>query len=277
MEMRRVGSLTSLVERLAALEESLRTGTTPAAGSTPPVAVSGGGQTIGGKGGATNIPPRSRAVSATPGGVEPSDVKAYASPSETSAPAAFDDGPTTVPPVLTLVPPPGPQAAGAATATARAADNPAPQPSSVASPRPPAQSSTIEAIKAGLEKRTGCFSSSRLRARAKPWWKMMSCTSSTRPKRSTCATIWRSRRASRCCARSAVRRWGATSPFASPSKSGKRTKNPNRLSAREQERSEKQRLREIAEQNPFTQQVLSTFRGEIVDVRRIDSGANSEK
>jgi hypothetical protein len=41
-------------------------------------------------------------------------------------------------------------------------------------------------------------------------------------------------------------------------------------SAQEQERLEKQRLREFAEQHPFTQQLLSTFHGEIVDVRRID-------
>jgi DNA polymerase III subunit gamma/tau len=43
------------------------------------------------------------------------------------------------------------------------------------------------------------------------------------------------------------------------------------LSKEEEERREKQRLREVAEQNPVVQQMLRTFRGEIVDVRRIDS------
>jgi len=39
----------------------------------------------------------------------------------------------------------------------------------------------------------------------------------------------------------------------------------------EEERREKQLLRESAENNPFVQQMLRTFRGEIVDVRRVDS------
>jgi DNA polymerase-3 subunit gamma/tau len=42
------------------------------------------------------------------------------------------------------------------------------------------------------------------------------------------------------------------------------------VSKQEAERREKQRLREIAEQHPAVQELLETFRGEIVDVRRID-------
>ena len=38
----------------------------------------------------------------------------------------------------------------------------------------------------------------------------------------------------------------------------------------DEEREEKQRLRQTAESNPVVQQMLRTFRGEIVDVRRID-------
>jgi len=41
------------------------------------------------------------------------------------------------------------------------------------------------------------------------------------------------------------------------------------LSKEDEERQEKQRLREIAEQDPMVQQMLSTFRGEIADVQRI--------
>jgi hypothetical protein len=40
------------------------------------------------------------------------------------------------------------------------------------------------------------------------------------------------------------------------------------LSREEQERLEKQKLRETAENNPVVQQMLKTFRGEIVDVRK---------
>jgi hypothetical protein len=42
------------------------------------------------------------------------------------------------------------------------------------------------------------------------------------------------------------------------------------LSREEEERLEKQRLRQAAEQHPIVQQMLRTFRGEIADVRRID-------
>jgi DNA polymerase III subunit gamma/tau len=43
------------------------------------------------------------------------------------------------------------------------------------------------------------------------------------------------------------------------------------LSKEEEERNEKQRLRESAESNPLVQQMLRTFRGEILDVRRAES------
>ena len=42
------------------------------------------------------------------------------------------------------------------------------------------------------------------------------------------------------------------------------------LSRQDEERLEKQRLREKAERNPVVQTMLKTFRGEIVDVRRVD-------
>ncbi|HEX5706389.1 MAG TPA: DNA polymerase III subunit gamma/tau [Pyrinomonadaceae bacterium] len=47
------------------------------------------------------------------------------------------------------------------------------------------------------------------------------------------------------------------------------------LSKDEEERLEKQRLREWAEQQPQVQEVLRMFRGEIVDVRRADAGPKS--
>jgi hypothetical protein len=43
------------------------------------------------------------------------------------------------------------------------------------------------------------------------------------------------------------------------------------VSKEDAERQEKQRLREQAESNPLVQQMLRKFRGEIVDVRRVDS------
>jgi len=43
------------------------------------------------------------------------------------------------------------------------------------------------------------------------------------------------------------------------------------LSPEDEARLEKQRLRESAESSPVVQQMLKTFRGEIVDVRRADT------
>jgi acetolactate synthase small subunit len=42
------------------------------------------------------------------------------------------------------------------------------------------------------------------------------------------------------------------------------------ISKEETVRREKQDLRERAEKNPVVQQMLKTFRGEIVDVKRVD-------
>ena len=42
------------------------------------------------------------------------------------------------------------------------------------------------------------------------------------------------------------------------------------ISKQDAERAEQRRLREIAEQNPLVQQALRTFRGEIVNIRKIE-------
>ena len=42
------------------------------------------------------------------------------------------------------------------------------------------------------------------------------------------------------------------------------------VSKEETERRDKQQLRERAEKDPVVQQMLRTFRGEIVDVKRVD-------
>ena len=46
------------------------------------------------------------------------------------------------------------------------------------------------------------------------------------------------------------------------------------VSREEEKRREKQLLRESVERNPVVQQMVRTFRGEIVDVRRVDSDAS---
>ncbi len=129
MEMRRVVSLNSLLERLAVLEEQLRADGAPAAGNTPPVAAGGGAQgTTSGKGGTGGVPPRTRTGGgATRSTLEPTAANADAARPEPAFPSSTDVAASgnrasepPPPPPLTLVPPPGAQATSAtATATAR--------------------------------------------------------------------------------------------------------------------------------------------------------------
>ncbi|HYX43235.1 MAG TPA: AAA family ATPase, partial [Pyrinomonadaceae bacterium] len=111
IEMRRVVPLNHLIERLAALEESLRTGVAPtAANKTPPASASGGAQSSGGKSGVFPAASTPRASSAMKS--ESADVAAYMQATTEEPP--FDGvGGTpatqTLPPMLTLVPPPGPE------------------------------------------------------------------------------------------------------------------------------------------------------------------------
>jgi DNA polymerase-3 subunit gamma/tau len=281
MEMRRVASVRQLVERLAALEESLRTGKAPALNSTPPVAASGGA--MGGPGGTSNAPPRQRSGSAAmQSGVEKADVNAYAASAESSAPASFNDAPfePASPPVLTLVPPPGPQINSAAAATARAsvgATTTTTPGSDSVGPRTPVASATtasapgsaIESIKTELEKRRKMFLVIALEGarratveddelyieyapEAKHLRDSLAKPENIKLLREVCRVVTERDLG----VRIIVKEQGAS--------------DDGQMSAREQERLEKQRLREIAEQHPTIQHFLRTFHGEIVDVRRIE-------
>jgi DNA polymerase-3 subunit gamma/tau len=274
MEMRRVASLGSLLERLAALEEALRTGHAPAGDSVPPAAATGGGgQTPGGRGGTSSSSSTrsSRASAALPGGPEPLDVSAYASmpepaPTPVSSPAPE---PSTTP-VLTLVPPPGPSAVNGATATAFAtASATAHGRAEVA--RPPAinQGSTIEAIKSELEKRRRMFLVIALEGarkaliendelcveyapEAKHLRDSLAKPESIKLLREVCREVTGRDLG----VRISVREQGA--------------EDDGQATAHEQERAEKQRLRQYAEQHPTIQHFLRTFHGEILDVRKMD-------
>jgi DNA polymerase III subunit gamma/tau len=287
MEMRRVVSLNHLAERLAALEESLRTGKAPSSVGTPHApSGSGGAQGTGGKSGASIVSPRTRAGggSRAQGVSEAADVSAYVAHSETAAAASSMNLPpesASAPPSLTLVPPPGPQASGAiaaaATTTTRAgaATGVAPERTDSVGPSVPVGSAsgpegkTIEAIKAELEKRRRMFLVIALEGarqtlieadelyveyapEAKHLRDNLAKPESVKLLREVCRAVTGRDLG----VRIAVKELGAETDGQS--------------SAQEQERIEKQRLREYAEQHAFTQQVLSKFHGEIVDVKRID-------
>jgi DNA polymerase-3 subunit gamma/tau len=299
MELRRIVSVNHLIERLAALEESLRTGKAPAAaaGSTPPAAASGGGgQNIAGRGGQSNVPPRTpragNAMQSNP--PAHTEVRAYASSPElapasdnnNAAPASYNNNVAPAPssnavapesPVLTLVPPPGPSSVSPVTTTSGAAAfaaKAAPESLDSVGQRVPVGSapqpgSTIEAIKAGLEKRRRMFLVVALEGarrvviegdelcieyapEAKHLRDNLAKPESVKQLREVCREVTGRDLGIRI----TVKEQGAS--------------HDGQTSVQDEARLEKQRLREMAERHSFTQQVLNTFHAEIVDVRRID-------
>jgi DNA polymerase-3 subunit gamma/tau len=285
MEMRRVASVNHLIERLAALEESLRTGKAPALNSTPPVAAGGGAQGIGGPGGTSSVPPRQqRSGSAMQSGaVERADVNAYAAASESPAPASFNNNPfePTAPPVLSLVPPPGPQSNGAAAAgTARASavnttthersDSVGPRTPAPTTPAPASSSnSTVEGIKTELEKRRKMFLVIALEGARKatiegdelyieyaPEAKHLRDSLAKPENIKLLREVCRSVTERDLVVRIVVKEQGA--------------EDDGPTSAQSEKQLEKQRLHEFAKQHAYTQQVLGTFHAEIIDVRRIE-------
>ncbi len=287
IEMRRVVPINNLIERLTALEESLRTGIAPIVSKTPPAAASGGAHGGGVSGGGGK--PGATAPASTPRASDPvksegSDVAAYMQAATDEPPFGGVGGTTPPPPqqttssapVLTLVPPPGPQFASPSAATAA---QPALQPGqsnrtgqSVYA-KPPAQGSTIESIKAELEKRSRMFLVIAIEGARKAVIEgdelYLEFAPEEKHLRDNLAKP-ESVKLLREIAREVTGRdMGVRFVIKEKGESG--SNEPS--SKQEAERLEKQRLREIAEQDPLVQKVLRTFRGEIVDVRRVeDSG-----
>src|SRR5438067_1992671 len=277
IEMRRVVPLNHLVERLAALEESLRTGVAPtAANKTPPAAASGGAQSSGGKSGAFPVASTPRASSTMKS--ESADVAAYMQATADEPP--FDGvGGTpstqTLPPMLTLVPPPGPEPmpAGVATATAR---QPAFKSGSQSSDRvgqskPVAKTSqepAIESIKGALEKRNRMFLVIALEGARKAVVEddelYVEFAPEAKHLRDNLAKP-ESVKVLREAAREALGHDIGVRIVI------KEKSDPNEPPTKEEAaRLEKKSLREIAEQDPSVQKVLRKFRAEIVDVWRIE-------
>ncbi|MDX6695365.1 MAG: polymerase subunit gamma/tau [Blastocatellia bacterium] len=299
MELRRIVSVNHLIERLSALEESLRTGKAPAAaaGSTPPAAASGGGQNIAGRGGQSNVPPRTPRAGNAMQNNPPAhtEVNAYASSPElapasynnnaapalsnnnnAAPPASSNSNVAPEPPVLTLVPPPGPAPVAATTTNGAAAfaAKAAPESLDIVGQRVPVGSapqpgSTIEAIKAGLEKRRRMFLVVALEGarrvviegdelcieyapEAKHLRDNLAKPEGVKQLREVCREVTGRDLGIRI----TVKEQGAS--------------DDGQTSVQDEARLEKQRLREMAERHSFTQQVLNTFHAEIVDVRRID-------
>lgn len=274
IEMRRLAPLSQILERLSALEESLRTGKAPASGgSAPPVASAGGGsQSAKPKRGSGGFSPR--AASAEDERSAVADVKAFAD----EAPFGGVGGSSQQQrPPLTLVQKPSAPNAQTQSASSSSFSEEAPfdfsrEPEDFVGPSAPVVSSGdsfVEKLKAELEKRKRMFlavaidgARSALLQGDELYIEFAPEAKHLRDQLSKPDSIKTLREASHellgrdIGLRIKVKEHGAS------------TDEP--LSKQEEERLEKQRLREAAEKHPMVQELLRTFRGEIVDVRRVD-------
>jgi DNA polymerase-3 subunit gamma/tau len=294
MEMQRLAPLAQLIERIGGLEEALRSGAAPAANQAPPDASSGGGapnaRSLRGSAnsGASgtrfdnhSTTRRERNEAAPASTPAPLDEAPFAITSATSQSSAN---------VLTLVPPQSSSAENfnAAQATVGASldsdsSNDGVDLIGQSVPASAADSgSIIERIKAELEKRrrmflvialdgahTACVEKDEFRVEFVPEAKhlrdSLAKPDSVKMLREVCRALL---------GRDIGVRINVSEPGeivrSNESDESKWEARDKLLSPKLETEREKLRLREIAEQHPLVQQVLRTFRGEIIDVRRIE-------
>jgi DNA polymerase-3 subunit gamma/tau len=271
MEMRRLAPLTELFARLDALEDALRTGTSPAAQQrTPPASGSGSG----GTGGKTSGTPRTPRAGSSEN-VRSADAASTVRPEAEEPPFEGVGGTpratTPPPPPLTLVPPaaaaPPPELESAPELTSQTP--PAPSETTVAQSAPPG--SLVGQIKAALEKRRRMFLVTALdaahRVSVEDGELYVEFAPEAKHLRDTLAKPEGIKNLREVCrellghdigVRISVKERGAQS-------------DDMPLSQDDEARRDKQQLREMAEQHPAVQQVLHKFHGEIVDVRRVET------
>jgi DNA polymerase-3 subunit gamma/tau len=296
MEMRRLHGLDQLIERISALEESLRTGVAPAAtaaaGGAPPAPAGGQKSGLGGKPPTFQSASQTRAVGPNVASGKEVPAAAPSSPSPPDEPPFGGIGGTTRSastnaPGLTLVSAPNaPQESQAQTTVALKAQadvehdsedfrldqeedvGPAQQPVAVASS---AHGSFVERVKAALEDRRRMFLVTSLDGARRvavedeelciefaPEMKHLRDTLAKPESVKILRDVCRELSGRDMGVRISIKEQGTAANDAPPSQA-------------EEARREKQHLREIAEQHPAVQQMLKTFRGEIVDVKRIDT------
>ncbi len=241
MEMRRLEPLSTLIERLAALEESVRTGKAPASKRTPSSST-GKSQTV----------PEisvSTAISSAP-------VTFAGAPAGAAARPALD-----VAAVASLTQM-EPTRTNPAAETAAALVEVVPQADEV--------SSEIERIKSGLERRRKMFLVTALdgarRTSLENGELYIEFAPDARHLRDTLAKSDNVKILREVCQEVANRECGVRIVIKDEAELAE-----TEDSKENEERREKQRLRKRAEENPVVQQMLKTFRGEIADVRLVDS------
>ncbi|HEY0005831.1 MAG TPA: DNA polymerase III subunit gamma/tau [Pyrinomonadaceae bacterium] len=273
MEMRRLAPLNQLIERISALEEALRTGRAPAAaGSGPPSSPVGGKPVSGGR--PASLPGSSRTRSGDAFKTEGETTSATPPLEEPPFDGVGGTQPPTQPPApaLTLVPAQSlPTESGSPAGPQTPAPSPMVQSDRSGPVRPAAATgSIIEQLKAALEDRRRMFLVTALDGARKAALEADELCVEFAPEmkhlRDTLAKPESVKILREICRELLGRETGVRISI----------KDKNELddgppSKQDEERTEKQRLREMAEQHPAVQQLLKTFRGEIVDVRRVDS------
>lgn len=239
MEMRRLQPLNDLVERIAALETALRTGTPPAQSNTPPNTPSGTG----------GSPPRSSSGSS----------KAASSSSAKSAASVSDDGGKPAAAIVETIKTP----AQFAPVAGNGNDS-----SSPADENPVGESSDIERLKDALEKRRKKFLVIALEgarvARIEGDELYVEFGPEDKHLRDTLAKSEDVKVIRETCLEVIGRELGLRIAVKDS------TANESMpLSQEEEEQREKESLRATAEQHPVVQDVLRKFRGEIIDVQRL--------
>ena len=288
IEMRRLAPINQLVERISALEEALRTSKAPAAAkATPPASSQGGASNIGGqrssKSGTTTSSRASSSFKNDEGNA--TEVSAFAESADDapfggvggSAPRAQAATPSSV---LTLVPP---SASAAPVDSANGSDgwslssSDAPKREDHIGPSAPAAAtpvksfgSVIDEIKTTLEKRLKMFLVIALEGARKVAVEgeelYVEFAPESKHLRDSLAKPDSVRALREACREVLGRDIGVR--IVVKEKSEQEEQGP--ASRQDEERQEKQRLRELAEQSPLVQEVLRTFRAEIVDVRRVE-------
>jgi DNA polymerase-3 subunit gamma/tau len=281
MEMRRLAPLDQIIERLSVLEESLRTGKAPATGRTSPA---GGGATpasSGAKREAASGTPRSRATAASAATTATPARDFRPATPERSQPVASLEQPfplaedaalaASQPPALTLVLPPAsdeeraPSRAPLKAVPDQEAREVAPQPVAAAP-----SGSTIESIKAALEKRRRMFLVVALEGARKASVAgdelYVEFAPEARHLRDNLAKPESIKLLREVCREVMGRDMGVR--IAVKEQGESEEEEPR--SKQDEARREKQQLRELAEQHPTVRHFLQTFRGEIIDVRRAE-------
>lgn len=287
MEMRRLAPVNQLLERLSALEEALRTGRAPLTSGAGP---------LGGSGGASGGPPPSRGTASGAGTSRRASAEEYAAAAKPSAAAPFTeeplvlsgvparvDDPQRTAPVLTLVPPASGAQAGAPPASNSQPAFNSSSPEMMTEPFAPAEAhavsearpgSILESVKDALEKRKRMFVVTALdgarRAGVEGDELFVEFAPEAKHLRDTLAKPENVKLLREVChelmgremgVRISIREGGdADDADAPPSKD-------------DEERRERERLRQLAEQHPAVQSFLETFRGEIVDVKQLKTEA----